>query len=123
MKSFLQDMPFRRSPRVYLAIKLAVLVLAVLLAVAARPAILLRRGVEKIMTRERLYLYDTTLRDGAQTQGVDFSLEDKALIAQQLDVLGIDYIEAGYPGANPDRHQAVRRAADGSASPRSPPSA
>jgi 2-isopropylmalate synthase len=53
------------------------------------------------MSRERLYLYDTTLRDGAQTQGVDFSLEDKALIAQQLDVLGIDYIEAGYPGANP----------------------
>ena len=53
------------------------------------------------MTRERLYLYDTTLRDGAQTQGVDFSLEDKALIAQQLDVLGIDYVEAGYPGANP----------------------
>jgi 2-isopropylmalate synthase len=53
------------------------------------------------MTRERLYLYDTTLRDGAQTHGVDFSLEDKALIAQQLDVLGLDYIEAGYPGANP----------------------
>ena len=55
----------------------------------------------KSHTRERLYLYDTTLRDGAQTQGVDFSLEDKGLIAQQLDVLGIDYIEAGYPGANP----------------------
>ncbi len=53
------------------------------------------------MTRERLYLYDTTLRDGAQTHGVDFSLEDKTLIAQQLDVLGLDYIEAGYPGANP----------------------
>jgi 2-isopropylmalate synthase len=53
------------------------------------------------MTRERLYLYDTTLRDGAQTHGVDFSLEDKALIAQQLDVLGVDYVEAGYPGANP----------------------
>jgi 2-isopropylmalate synthase len=53
------------------------------------------------MTRERLHLYDTTLRDGAQTQGVDFSLEDKGLIAQQLDVLGVDYIEAGYPGANP----------------------
>ncbi len=51
--------------------------------------------------RERLSLYDTTLRDGAQTHGVDFSLEDKALIAQQLDVLGLDYIEAGYPGANP----------------------
>jgi 2-isopropylmalate synthase len=56
---------------------------------------------EKSQRRERLYLYDTTLRDGAQTQGVDFSLEDKGLIAQQLDVLGIDYIEAGYPGANP----------------------
>jgi 2-isopropylmalate synthase len=53
------------------------------------------------MTRERLYLYDTTLRDGAQTRGVDFSLEDKTLIAEQLDMLGIDYIEAGYPGANP----------------------
>jgi 2-isopropylmalate synthase len=53
------------------------------------------------MSRERLSLYDTTLRDGAQTHGVDFSLEDKSLIAQQLDVLGLDYIEAGYPGANP----------------------
>ena len=53
------------------------------------------------MARERLYLYDTTLRDGAQTHGVDFSLEDKALIAGELDALGIDYIEGGYPGANP----------------------
>jgi 2-isopropylmalate synthase len=53
------------------------------------------------MARERLYLYDTTLRDGAQTLGVDFSLEDKWLIAEQLDALGLDYIEAGYPGANP----------------------
>jgi 2-isopropylmalate synthase len=59
------------------------------------------RAQGKSHARERLYLYDTTLRDGAQTQGVDFSLEDKGLIAQQLDVLGIDYIEAGYPGANP----------------------
>jgi len=53
------------------------------------------------MTRERISLYDTTLRDGAQTHGVDFSVEDKWLIAQQLDALGLDYIEAGYPGANP----------------------
>jgi len=53
------------------------------------------------MTRECISLYDTTLRDGAQTHGVDFSVEDKWLIAQQLDVLGLDYIEAGYPGANP----------------------
>ncbi|MGH6814794.1 MAG: citramalate synthase, partial [Hyphomicrobiaceae bacterium] len=52
------------------------------------------------MTRERLYLFDTTLRDGAQTTGVDFSLEDKRLIAATLDALGVDYIEGGYPGAN-----------------------
>ena len=53
------------------------------------------------MTRERLYLYDTTLRDGAQTPGVDFSLPEKHQIAAMLDDLGIDYIEGGYPGANP----------------------
>jgi 2-isopropylmalate synthase len=53
------------------------------------------------MTRERLYLFDTTLRDGAQTTGVDFSLADKQLIARTLDEIGIDYIEGGYPGANP----------------------
>jgi 2-isopropylmalate synthase len=53
------------------------------------------------MARERISLYDTTLRDGAQTHGVDFSVEDKWRIAEQLDALGLDYIEAGYPGANP----------------------
>jgi 2-isopropylmalate synthase len=53
------------------------------------------------MTRERLYLLDTTLRDGAQTTGVDFSLEDKRQIATLLDRLGVDYVEGGYPGANP----------------------
>ncbi len=53
------------------------------------------------MTRERLYIFDTTLRDGAQTTGVDFSLEDKRQIAALLDGLGVDYIEGGYPGANP----------------------
>lgn len=52
------------------------------------------------MSRERLYLFDTTLRDGAQTTGVDFKLADKRRIAQVLDDLGIDYIEGGYPGAN-----------------------
>jgi 2-isopropylmalate synthase len=51
--------------------------------------------------RERLYLFDTTLRDGAQTNGVDFTLQDKLAIARKLDDLGIDYIEGGYPGANP----------------------
>src|SRR6266566_8361160 len=51
--------------------------------------------------KERLYLFDTTLRDGAQTNGVDFTLADKVAIAQMLDAFGIDYIEGGYPGANP----------------------
>ena len=50
--------------------------------------------------KDRLYLFDTTLRDGAQTTGVDFSLEDKKRIAVILDGLGLDYIEGGYPGAN-----------------------
>ncbi len=53
------------------------------------------------MTKERLYLFDTTLRDGAQTTGVDFSLDDKRHIATMLDGLGVDYVEGGYPGANP----------------------
>ena len=50
---------------------------------------------------ERIYLFDTTLRDGAQTQGVDFSVADKVAIARELDLLGIDYVEGGWPGANP----------------------
>jgi 2-isopropylmalate synthase len=53
------------------------------------------------MTRERLYLFDTTLRDGAQTPGVDFSVEDKIQIAGLVERLGIDYVEGGWPGANP----------------------
>ena len=50
---------------------------------------------------DRLYLYDTTLRDGAQTQGVQFTTAEKLRIAQTLDALGVDYIEGGWPGANP----------------------
>jgi 2-isopropylmalate synthase len=53
------------------------------------------------MSDKRIYIYDCTLRDGAQTQGVDFNATDKALIAKQLDLLGVDYIEGGWPGANP----------------------
>lgn len=52
-------------------------------------------------TKERLYLYDTTLRDGQQTHGVQFSTSEKVQIAQALDELGVDYIEGGWPGANP----------------------
>ncbi|MEP9388914.1 citramalate synthase [Mesorhizobium sp. KR9-304] len=53
------------------------------------------------MKRERLYLFDTTLRDGQQTPGIDFSVEDKIAIARMLDEFGLDYVEGGYPGANP----------------------
>jgi 2-isopropylmalate synthase len=53
------------------------------------------------MAKERVYLFDTTLRDGAQTQGVDFSVADKMAIARALDRIGIDYVEGGWPGANP----------------------
>lgn len=51
--------------------------------------------------KERLYLFDTTLRDGQQTPGIDFSVEDKIVIAGMLDEFGLDYVEGGYPGANP----------------------
>ena len=53
------------------------------------------------MSKEQLYIFDTTLRDGAQTQGVDFSIDDKEKIASALDLLGVDYVEGGWPGANP----------------------
>src|SRR5690606_2229977 len=53
------------------------------------------------MSKDRLYLFDTTLRDGAQTAGIEFSLEDKISICRLLEDLGVDYIEGGYPGANP----------------------
>lgn len=52
-------------------------------------------------TKERIFLFDTTLRDGQQTPGVDFSLEEKIAIADMLDRFGMDYVEGGYPGANP----------------------
>src|SRR5271154_1546353 len=58
-------------------------------------------GGRRRVNRERVFLFDTTLRDGAQTQGVDFSVEDKRQIALALDGLGLDYIEGGWPGANP----------------------
>jgi 2-isopropylmalate synthase len=53
------------------------------------------------MSKERLYLFDTTLRDGAQMNGVDFTLADKLRVMRLLDDLGVDYVEGGYPGANP----------------------
>ncbi len=53
------------------------------------------------MKKEKIFFYDTTLRDGQQTQGVNFSVDDKMTISKALDSLGIDYIEGGWPGSNP----------------------
>src|SRR5438876_8842578 len=49
----------------------------------------------------RIQIYDTTLRDGSQGEGINFSLQDKLLITQRLDELGVDFIEGGYPLSNP----------------------
>ena len=53
-----------------------------------------------MLNKKKIFLYDSTLRDGAQTKGVDFSLSDKIAIAKELDKFGLDYIEGGWPGAN-----------------------
>ena len=58
---------------------------------------------------EKVYLFDTTLRDGQQTTGVNFSVSDKMIISQHLDDLGIDYIEGGWPGANPTDNEFFSR--------------
>jgi 2-isopropylmalate synthase len=56
-------------------------------------------------TMEKIKIYDTTLRDGMQAEGISFSLEDKLAIARRLDELGVDYIEGGYPASNPKEMQ------------------
>jgi len=53
------------------------------------------------MSKEKVYIFDTTLRDGAQTEGVDFTVNNKIKIAKNLNEIGVDYIEGGWPGANP----------------------
>ncbi len=58
----------------------------------------------------KVYIYDTTLRDGSQGEGVNFSVEDKLKIARKLDELGVDYIEGGWPGSNPKDEEFFRRA-------------
>ena len=63
------------------------------------------------MTRE-IKIYDTTLRDGTQGEGVSFSMEDKVRIAQRLDSLGIHYIEGGWPGSNPKDLRFFKRVQD-----------
>jgi 2-isopropylmalate synthase len=60
--------------------------------------------------RRRVEIYDTTLRDGAQLEGISLTVDDKLRIAEQLDWLGVDFIEAGWPGANPKDDELFRRA-------------
>ena len=71
---------------------------------------------------KRVYIYDSTLRDGAQTRGVDFTAGDKVVLAAELDRLGVDYVEGGWPGANPT-DDAFSPPRPRSLTPRSPRSA
>ena len=68
--------------------------------------------MNRIMKKSTVQLYDTTLRDGAQAEDVNFSVEDMVRIAQKLDQFGVQYIEGGWPGSNPrdvDFFQEMRR--------------
>ena len=58
----------------------------------------------------RVEIYDTTLRDGSQLEGISLTVEDKLKIARQLDRLGVTYIEGGWPGANPKDIEFFERA-------------
>ena len=60
----------------------------------------------------RIWTFDTTLRDGTQGEAINFSVDDKVLIAQKLDDLGIDYIEGGWPMSNPKDKEFFERAKD-----------
>jgi hypothetical protein len=83
------DTPFPRHWLYYIILKYGIIVVAVLVTLYT-----VYRLQSSIPARERLYLFDTTLRDGAQTNGVDFTPDDKLAIAKMLDDIGIDYVEA-----------------------------
>jgi 2-isopropylmalate synthase len=65
---------------------------------------------DQVVLPKRVEIYDTTLRDGSQLEGISLTVEDKLRIAEQLDWLGVHYIEAGWPGANPKDDELFRRA-------------
>ena len=69
------------------------------------------------MTPTELHVYDTTLRDGAQQEGLNLSVADKLVIARHLDELGVGFIEGGWPGANPKDTEFFRRARTSSGRP------
>lgn len=66
-------------------------------------------AVNDVVERTKIYIYDTTLRDGAQGEGISLSLEDKLKIAAKLDYLGVDYLEGGWPGSNPKDMEFYKR--------------
>ncbi|MFN7151634.1 MAG: citramalate synthase, partial [Microthrixaceae bacterium] len=70
-------------------------------------------GTTGVPLPDRVEIFDTTLRDGAQFEGISLSVEDKLRVAEQLDWLGVDWIEGGYPQANPKDEEFFRRAAAG----------
>jgi len=70
-----------------------------------------RVSADQPATARKVEIYDTTLRDGSQLEGISLTVDDKFRIAEQLDWLGVDYIEAGWPGANPKDDEVFRRAA------------
>ena len=72
-----------------------------------------RRDASLPAPRPGLDLYDTTLRDGTQREGVSLSVDDKLRVARRMDQLGVAYIEGGWPGANPKDTEFFARAADG----------
>ncbi|MDR0778362.1 MAG: citramalate synthase, partial [Methanomassiliicoccaceae archaeon] len=62
--------------------------------------------------KNRVFIYDTTLRDGAQTEGISFSIEDKIEILKKLDAFGIDFVEGGWPSSNPKDDEFFKQASD-----------
>ncbi|HEV2471477.1 MAG TPA: citramalate synthase, partial [Chthonomonadales bacterium] len=65
------------------------------------------------MESRGIEIYDTTLRDGSQAEGVSLSVEDKLRIARRLDDFGMDFIEGGWPGSNPKDEEFFQRAKEG----------
>ena len=70
-----------------------------------------RQGVRDASWPERVEIFDTTLRDGVQFEGISVSSDDKLKVARQLDLLGVHWIEGGWPGSNPKDEEFFRRAA------------
>src|SRR3954453_5987152 len=81
---------------------------SVVTLLAGTPGI--RNPISEILNFMRIFTFDTTLRDGTQGESVSFSVDDKLVIAQKLDELGIDYIEGGWPGSNPKDKEFFSRA-------------